>query len=545
MNATLINEMMGIQALVAQTLAPPEAVNNFFQQLFGSFGTSILNILGAVVILIIGWIIALLAASITKGVLKRTKFDNKLASWVTGRPAVGRDTPQVEKWVSQAVYWLVIIFTVVAALNALQLTAVSAPLTSFLNNIVGFLPKVLGAAVLLAIAWAIATVVKMITTRSLQAFGLDERLGEQLNGSDRDELGSSSTMSLSQTVGNALYWFVFLLFLPAILNTLELQGTLEPVTQLLSQITNFLPKILAAVLIGAAGWLVAQVVRRIVTNLLAATGVDHLGSRFGLTPARGTQSLSSIVGLVVYVLILIPAAIAALQALQIEAISLPAVSMLEQIMGAFPLIFTAGVILALGYFLGRFVGDLVTSILTSLGFNNIFSALGIENLSRRTLALPASRDSAPAPVRTPAEIAGIIVLVGIMLFSTVAAVNILNIPALTVLITGIVIILGRILAGLVVFAIGLFLANLAYSIITSSGNPQTIILGQIARVAILALVSAMALQQIGVGSDIVNLAFGLLLGAVAVAIALAFGLGGRDIAAQQVREWLDSFKAKR
>lgn len=54
----------------------------------------------------------------------------------------------------------------------------------------------------------------------------------------------------------------------------------------------------------------------------------------------------------------------------------------------------------------------------------------------------------------------------------------------------------------------------------------------------------MALRQIGVASDIVNLAFGLLLGAIAVAIALAFGLGGRDVAREQVKEWLDSFKSK-
>ena len=106
-------------------------------------------------------------------------------------------------------------------------------------------------------------------------------------------------------------------------------------------------------------------------------------------------------------------------------------------------------------------------------------------------------------------------------------------------------ILGRILAGLVVFAIGLFLANLAFSIISSSGNSQARVLAQVARIAIIALVSAMALQQIGVAPDIVNLAFGLLFGAIAVAIALAFGLGGRDVAQEQVREWLTSFKETR
>ena len=62
------------------------------------------------------------------------------------------------------------------------------------------------------------------------------------------------------------------------------------------------------------------------------------------------------------------------------------------------------------------------------------------------------------------------------------------------------------------------------------------------RIAIIALVAAMALQQAGIAPNIVNLAFGLLLGAIAVAIALSFGLGGRDVAAEQLRNWLKDFK---
>ncbi|MGB7520629.1 MAG: hypothetical protein WA896_13450, partial [Spirulinaceae cyanobacterium] len=132
--------------------------------------------------------------------------------------------------------------------------------------------------------------------------------------------------------------------------------------------------------------------------------------------------------------------------------------------------------------------------------------------------------------------------VGIMLVATLTAVDILNIPALTNLVGAIVLIAGQVLTGIVIFAIGLFLANLAFNLITSSGSRQSRILAQTARIAIIALVSAMALQQMGIASSIVNLAFGLLLGAIAIAIALAFGLGSRDIAAEQVREWLDSFK---
>lgn len=52
----------------------------------------------------------------------------------------------------------------------------------------------------------------------------------------------------------------------------------------------------------------------------------------------------------------------------------------------------------------------------------------------------------------------------------------------------------------------------------------------------------MALQQIGVAPMIVSIAFGLLFGSIAVAVAVAFGLGGREVASEQLREWMRSIK---
>jgi len=562
--------LMLAQAVLAQAQPAPQsgAVTGLFAGLGISLGPFLLNLIGAIAILVIGWIVAAVAASLTAGLLKRTDLDNRLAASLTGRsdPA---DAPPVEKWAASAVFWLIMILVLVAFLEKLQLTVVSQPLNNFLNQVLGFLPKLGGAAILLGIAWALATIVRMIVTRAMRTVRLDERLNQQVG----DE-SQPNQLLLSETLANALYWFIFLLFLPSILSTLELQGTLQPVQTLLNEILAILPNILAAVLIGAAGWLVAQVVRRIVTNLLAATGTDQVGARFGLSRSTGGQTLSWLIGTFVYILILIPTAIAALNALRIDAISAPATNMLQQILTAIPQIVTAAFILAIAYFLGQFVSDLVTNVLTGLGFNNIFHWLGLQSKpfapkpgvlppssapeatfsteprpsSSSSTTFPSSSgqqtviQTPPPPTRTPSELVGIVVLVGIMLVATVAATNILQIPALTALVSGLVVVLGKILSGLVVFAVGLYLANLAYNLITSSGSRQSRILGQTARIAIIALVSAMALQQMGIASDIVNLAFGLLLGAIAVAIALAFGLGSRDIAANQVREWLDSFK---
>jgi hypothetical protein len=589
--STSMPKMHSIYTFLAQVeSAPtgrPERGGDVLRTIGSDLSASLPDLLRAIVILVVGWLIALIAAAVVRGILKQTDLDNRLArSVVGGQP--GAEAPPIEKWISSAVFWLIFIFTLVAFLQALQLTAVSEPLNNFLNQIIGYLPAIAGAAILLGVAWLLATLVKLIVTRTLKAFNIDERLGQQVESPStptpptdvvRDPTvpgGYSTTtavdpatgtatppssasrnqFSLSETIGNTLYWFIFLLFLPLILNTLGLQGTLAPVQELLNEILGILPNVFAAILIAAAGWLVAQVVRRIVTNFLAATGTDRIGTRLGLNRTAGSQSLSWIIGTVVYVLILIPTAIAALNALQIDAISDPAISMLDQILTVLPQIFTAGLILALAYVIGQFLSDLVTSVLTGVGFNNVFYWLGLQSTpSAPTSATPPPPAQPEAvegriapttvPTKTPSEVVGIIVLVGVMLIAALAAIDVLNIPALTALVAGIVTIAGRILAGLVVFAIGLYLSNFAFNLITSSGGRQARILGQAARIAGIAFSAAIALQLIGVANDIVNLAFGLLLGAIAVAIALAFGLGGRDVAAEQLREWLASFKQNR
>jgi hypothetical protein len=530
---------MGTDQFLAQspTLPLNQATNDSFQGALQILN-QIPNFIWAFVILVVGWVVALLVSSFVKGLLRKTDLDNRIAAGLMGR-GTGEELPKVEGIIGSVAFWVIMMFVVVAVLQKLGLEIASEPLNALLRQLVGFLPRLLAAGLLLGLAWVVATVVRILTVRTLNAFRIDELVNRS-----EDTVPSLNQMSLGETIGNALYWFVFLLFLIPILDALELKQGLQPIQALITEILAMLPNVLGAAIIFIVGWFTANVVRRIVTNLLAATGINNLGSRFGLRAVAGGQPLSGIIGTLVYVLILIPVAIAALNALQIDAISIPAIAMLQRVLDTLPAIFTAGVILTVAYFLARFVGEFVTSILTSIGFNNIFTALGIPvPTPQQTVSL----DGEPVQTRTtrtPSEIAGIVVLVGIMLFATVAALDILRIPALTSLVQSILLVFGQILAGLVVFAIGLFLANLAFNIITSSGNAQALILGQVARIAIIVLVSAMALQRIGIAPNIVNLAFGLLLGAIAVAIALAFGLGGRDVAGEQVREWLNSFKSR-
>jgi hypothetical protein len=540
--AHIINAIMPrLPSIVAQA-----DIVNQLQSNLGFFG---LDFLKGLLFLLIGYIVALIVSNIVKGILKRTDIDNRVANWLaSGRQGGQTSSYPIERWAGKIVFYVIFLFAVVAFLDALKLQTVSQPLNSFLAQITNFAPQLLAALVLLGVAWLVATVVKFIATRGLSSLRLDERLGQGLGGSSQEQI------ALSETIGNTLYWFVFLLFLPSLLSVLKLEGTLQPVQNLLDNILGALPRIFEAIIIGVVGWFIAQIVCRVVTNLLSATGVDRIGEKFGLSARSGRQSLSWILGTIVYVLILIPVAIATLNALQIQAISQPAIEMLNQALAIIPKLFAAGVLLAIAYAVGKYVSELVTNILSGVGFDNVFQWLGIPSPAERgnmTSARPLASESEQPTIlqtgavvgqKTPSEWMGMVAWVAIILVAVLAAVDILGIQTLQRVVSVILVIAGQVAIGTLIFAVGLILANFAYNLIAASGNRQGKILGQTARIAIIALVAAMALQQMGVATSIVNLAFGLLLGSIAVAIAVAFGLGGREIAAEQVRDWLDSWK---
>ncbi|ELS02235.1 hypothetical protein Xen7305DRAFT_00019480 [Xenococcus sp. PCC 7305] len=521
-------------------LAQISGVDQLISNVGTDFGSSLLNVIKAVIILIVGWIISGIAKSIIKKILNSTDIDNRIAAWVTGQR--GGESLPIEEWVANLFCWLIRLFVIVAFLNALNLEAVSAPLNSLLEQVTRFIPQVIGAGILLGVAWVLATLAKTLVTRSLSAFKIDEKL-EQATGDGTD-------FALGDTLGNVIYWFVFLLFLPSILSTLELDGTLAPVQGMMDKILGSLPHILEALLIGAVFWFVAKIVSRIVAGLLSATGIDSIGEKIGLSSNSGRPTLSSLIGTIVFITILVPGVISALEKLQIEAISAPATDMLNEVFGLLPNLFSAAVVLVIFYVIGQFISELVSKFLADIGFDNVLEWVGIAGPEPQEVADPESTEQPtllqPSSVgaKTPSEFAGLILFVAIMLFAIKEALSLLGNEALEEIVGVLIELAGQVVIAGIFFAIGLFFANWVYKLIIASGTNQSSLLAQAARAIIIIFVGAMALSRVGVAPDIVNLAFGLLLGAVAVAIALAFGLGGRDVAKEQLRSWVNSIKTK-
>ncbi|MGL5144471.1 MAG: mechanosensitive ion channel, partial [Acinetobacter junii] len=223
------------------------------------------------------------------------------------------------------------------------------------------------------------------------------------------------------------------------------------------------------------------------------------------------------------------ALIVAFEALGVEAISQPATAMLNEIMHAIPQIIAAGLILIVAYVVSRFVGRLVAELISGAGVDEVPMKLDVQRFLGQTRV---------------SDIVGYLIVFFTMLFAVSEAANRLGLEQVSGLIAMFIQFGADILLGAVILVIGFWLANVVANVVQRGEYNSSRWLGNLVRILIMGLVIAMGLKAMGIADSIVNLAFGLTLGSVAVAFALAFGLGGRQPAERLLTDLLDKAKTE-
>ncbi len=482
-------------------------VKALIDSMLSTLGEKLPGILGAIAILIVGWFIAIIVRVIVRRALRFARLNDGIRS-TTGSEM------DVAGGIAAGAYYVVLLLALIGFFNALQLHMVAGPLQSLVDQMFAYAPKIAAAGVLALVAWVLAMILRKLAVKGLAATRLDEKMSAE-----------AGMPPISDTLGNVLYWIVILLFLPGILGALGMEGLLVPVQGMMDKVLAFVPNIAAATVIGLVSWFVARLLRDLVANLLAAAGADNLGQRIGL---KDQLLLSKLVGLVVYIFVLVPGLIAALDTLEIDAISDPATEMLGTFMAAIPNLFSAAIILAVAYFVAGFVADLVTRLLEGVRFDALPEKLGL-------------RVAFPEAV-TPSRLVGKLIVIFAMVFATVEAANRIGFTQVADLVATFLEFGGQVLLGAVIIAVGLWIANLAHGALQSLSAAGSAPFAGVVKYGIIGLVLAMGLRAMGIADDIVNLAFGLILGAVAVACALSFGLGGREAAGRQMEYWLSRMR---
>ena len=390
-------------------------------------------------------------------------------------------------------------------------------------------PKILIAIVILVVTWAVARAVKWVLQKGIDR---SPALKKHVTGTPEETVGHQLG-----TIAKLIIWLVGIM---AALTFLGVGQILAPINELVTDIFAFLPRLIGFGLILFIGYVVARIVQRLVETLLIAVNVDGLLARVGIGDTVGTRrtdpaevppgaapgatrgSFARAAGVLLFAIIIIQIAIAALQVLGIEAISGPAIAMLNEIYAALPGVLAAALWIGIAFIIGRFVKTIIEAILPPTGFDQAILSTGV---------IP--------PNTRPSRIVANIAMITIILAASIEAAKQLGGGTIAIFLAQVTELGGKVIFGTLIIVVGIFLARIIANLV-GSGTGEGGYAQAVVRYAIIALFTAIGLTFMGLADQIVMLAFGLILGSAAIACALAFGLGGRDAAGRVLERWADS-----
>lgn len=394
--------------------------------------------------------------------------------------------------------------------------------TSFktmLNNVVQSIPDVIAALLLLVLAWIVASIARGIVRKIFVKMGLHKVISRA--SFIRDEEHGKSILA---QVGQVMYFLVFILFLPSILDALNMNSVSQPISNMMNKLLGFIPNLFAAGLILVIGLFIAKLVKDLLQEFFQSLKMDRWLKRINPDQEEGDEksaTLSSILANIIYVVMIIPIVTMALEALNIRTISEPIQDVLSDVLAIVPNLFVAIILLLVGYYLAKFLGNLLTNLLQGTGINNIYRSLGLSETSMPAINL--------------AKLLGTITRVIIMLFFTIEALAVLQLSVLNAIGGAILLYLPFLVSALLILGAGLFLANLLGNLIRKT--TKSALSANIVKYIVIVFAVFMTLDQLQFAEQIVNTAFLLILGGLMVAFAISFGIGGREFAKRQLAKF--------
>jgi len=383
-------------------------------------------------------------------------------------------------------------------------------LENIADSISDFLPDLLGALLVLLIGWLIAKGIKAVIVRLLRKTRWDEKV-----------FGKGKIEDTNVFLANIVYYVIMIIVILIVLEILGVDQVLTPLENMVSEFLGFIPNLVAAILIGFIGYILAKFVSNLIN--IGGTFLDNMVDKTGF---KDTDKLINILKKVVFIVIFIPFLIQAFNALELEAISGPANDILADFTALIGEIIIAGIILAIFIWGGKYLATFLEDLFKSMGLDRAAEKIQIHNMIGANQSL--------------SKIVANLIYFFLVFFGIITAVDILGLTQLSETLDEILEVTGQIIFGLIILAVGNYISILIYNTMSKSRSNNFI--ASVVRWASLALFLAIALRTMGIANEIVELAFGLILGAIAVAVALSYGLGGRDAAGEHFREIIQKFK---
>ena len=215
-------------------------------------------------------------------------------------------------------------------------------ITRFWDNLVGGLPNVVVALIVLVVALLLGWLTKFLITKLLKAIGV-------ARGMEKAGVEKANGKKAINFVGNLAFLIVFALFLPGIFEKLGLNNIATPIMSMMDKFLAYLPQIIGAVIVILVGLFVAKLVKELLKPLLKKTKLDSFVEKAGLNIEK--ISIANILVNIIYVVIVVFFSVESIKILNLEVLT----KIGEQIIAYLPYALSAAITILLAYLLGSWV----------------------------------------------------------------------------------------------------------------------------------------------------------------------------------------------
>lgn len=216
----------------------------------------------------------------------------------------------------------------------------------------------------------------------------------------------------------------------------------------------------------------------------------------------------------------------------------PAKTVLSQISQFLVNVLLVVVILLIGWIIAKIIKTLVTKVLKAIKVDQLSDQINLDSvLAKGGISYSLS------------ELIGVICYWLAVLVTFVVAVNAIGLTVAADLLNRVVLYVPNIIAAVFILILGMFVATLLSNIVKTAANnagvSQAKLLGKVVEVVVIIFAVAITLEQLGIATKIIELAITVVLASLGLGLALAFGLGCRDLAAKYISDLIESLKSKK
>lgn len=313
------------------------------------------NLLKALILFAIAWGVAFLVRKLVTKVLVKTNVGEHLAK--SRKPMDLNYGKERINDISKIAYYLVFLLFLPGIFSALDLDAISQPITGMMSSLLAYVPNLIGAAVIVFIGYFVAKIIRDLTFTFLQTVNIDKWYGKMNPRSTQLELDPAKKNTLADVLSKIVFGLVLIPVITSALETLDIRSLTEPIVAVLNKSMQMLPNVIVALMLIVIGYYIANFVAQILENLLERAGINNVFDWVSTDVSTQTIrfDLAKVIAKIVQVVIVLFITVEALSILKLEVLN----TIGSSIIAYLPLLISGLLIIGGGVVAGYFVEGLI------------------------------------------------------------------------------------------------------------------------------------------------------------------------------------------